>query len=213
MIKKITEKARKRIELYLFRKKWRNKNKHNFTNAKNMYDMNQVRVGRYTYGDIFVENFKRNDVNLTIGNYCSIGPNVSFLLAGEHDYKNISTYPFKRKILKGKIESISKGDIVVKDDVWIGFGSTILSGVTIGQGAVIGAGSIVAKDIPPYSIYVGNKVIKYRFSETIINKLLQIDFNKLNENDIKENIDFLYTNCTDENIDEIINKIFGDKDE
>lgn len=213
MKNKIKRKAMEITKLYFFRRKWRNENKHNFTNAKNIFDSNQVKVGQYTYGDILAENFKRNDVNLTIGNYCSIGPNVTFLLAGEHDYKNISTYPFKRKILKGDIESISKGDIIVKDDVWIGFGSVILSGVTIGQGAVIGAGSIVAKDIPPYSIYVGNSVIKYRFSEKIINKLLQIDFNKLNENDIKANIDFLYTNCTDENIDEIINKVFGDKNE
>lgn len=86
----------------------------------------------------------------------------------------------------------------------------ILSGVTIGQGAVIGAGSIVAKDIPPYSIYAGNKIIKYRFSEKIKNKLLQIDFDRLDEKNIKENIDLLYTNCSEDNIDEIINKIFGE---
>ena len=56
-------------------------------------------------------------------------------------------------------------DIVIEDDVWIGFGVLIMSGVKVGKGSVIGARSIVTKDVPPYSIFVGNKVIKKRFPD------------------------------------------------
>lgn len=69
--------------------------------------------------------------------------------------------------------------IIIEDDVWIGYDALIMPGVTIGKGSVIGARAIVTKDVPPYSIYVGNKVIKKRFSEDIINKLSTIDFQKL----------------------------------
>ena len=84
-----------------------------------------------------------------------------------------------------------KGPIIVGDDVWIGLNSIILSGVTIGQGAVIGARSVVAKDVPPYAVYVGNKVVKYRFNDDIIQKLLKFDYSKLTDEDIKENRELL----------------------
>ena len=70
----------------------------------------------------------------------------------------------------------TKGDVTVGNDVWIGYGATILSGVTIGDGAVIGTHAVVTKDVPPYAIVAGNpgKIVKYRFSEEIINKFLEI---------------------------------------
>lgn len=129
-----------------------------------------------------------------------------FLLSGEHKYNTFSTYPFNSKFNHIR-ESHSKGKIIVKDDVWIGYGSTILSGVTIGQGAIIGAQSVVIKDVPPYAIYAGGKIIKYRFSQNIIDKLLKIDFSKINENFVRENIEVLYNEITDENIDEIVKKL------
>lgn len=109
-------------------------------------------------------------------------------------------------------EALSKGNIIIEDDVWIGQGAIILSGVTIGRGSVIGAGAVVAKDIPPYSIVVGNpgKVIKKRFSDEIIEKLMKVDYSKLDENKIKYNIDLLYTEINENNVDEIINMINGE---
>ena len=71
----------------------------------------------------------------------------------------------------------TKGPIIVEDDVWIGFGSIILSGVRIGKGSVIGAGSVVSKDVPPYSIYAGNKVIRPRFKdEEVVDYLHSLDY-------------------------------------
>ena len=128
------------------------------------------------------------------------------MLGGEHNYRNLSTYPFKAKFFN-QPESENKGDIIVQDDVWIGYGVTILSGVTIGQGAVIGAKSVVAKDVPPYSIFCGNKVIKYRFSNDIIEQLLKIDFSKIDDDFIKNNSELLYSKVNEKTINEIINKL------
>jgi len=187
----------------IYRRKWRELNKNNYTIAKNKFNFNNVYVGKGTYGDLNIYSFSKHNEHLDIGNYCSIAPNVSFLLSGEHNYKLFSTYPFSFRNT-GIDESISKGVIKIEDDVWIGFGAIILSGVHIGKGAVIGAGSIVAKDVPPYAIYVGNKVIKYRFSHDVIEKLEKIDYSNININEISQ--DLLYE-LNSENIDEFIRKI------
>ena len=195
------------LKLIRFQKKYRKVNFHNFTRAINVFSINKVTIGNGTYGAIKVREFENPEERLIIGSYCSIANEVTFLLSGEHSYNEISTYPFKTKILKQEAECICKGKITISDDVWIGYGATILSGVTIGQGAIIGAKSIVAKDVPPYAIFVGNKVVKYRFSEKVITELLKIDFSKLKEGFIKNNIDLMYTQINDENVEEIVKKI------
>lgn len=178
-----------------FKRKWRKKNKHNQTMAIGLFDDSLVTVGNATYGGIKVLAYNKLS-HLKIGNYCSIGPETIFVLSADHYLNHLSTYPFKTKILsKGKeLEGVSKGDIVVGDDVWFGCNVTVLSGVTIGQGAVIAAGTVVTKNIPPYAIAGGvpAKILKYRFSQEIINYLLKLDFNNLTTEFIKENEDFLY---------------------
>jgi len=196
-----------KISLLLFRKKYLKKNLNNYTKAGNIFDLNKVNIGNYTYGTMNIYSYGVPSENLMIGSFCSIADNVKFLLAGEHNYQNISTYPFKTKILKEcKEECLCKGPITIGDDVWIGYGATILSGVTIGQGAIIGAGSIVAKDIPPYAIYANGKIIKYRFSENIIKKLLKINYSKFDEKFINNNLKLLYENINEKNIDKIMQK-------
>ena len=171
-------------------------------------DDDQVIVGKKSYGNIYVESWS-DDVKLVIGNYVSIGPNVHFILSSEHPYTGISTYPFKVRLGLQKFEATNKGNIVVDDDVWIGLGAIICSGVHIGQGAVIAAGAVVTKDVEPYSIVSGNPArhIKYRFGENIRKELMSLDFSKLDEQKIIDNIDAVYTKLTDDNVKDILNKI------
>lgn len=190
------------LKLLVFKIKWKKINSNNQTTPGTVFDSKLVKIGNYTYGKLNVYSFD-DDKKLRIGNFCCIGPEVKFLLSGEHDYKKVSSYNFKQRFLNEN-ESISKGDIVIEDDVWLGFGSTILSGVTIGQGAVIGAGSIVASDIPPYAIYAGGKIIKYRFDKKIIELLEKIDYSKIDEKFVKENIESFYGKCNEEKIQQIL---------
>lgn len=199
---------KQQIIKYKLRFEWKRKNSHNETHMENIFDINSVSVGRETYGGISVVNYaKDKSVRLSIGSFCSIAGNVTFVLAGEHNIDTISTYPFKAKIINpGENEAGSKGDIIVGDDVWIGHGVTILSGVTIGQGAVLAAGSLVRRDVPPYAVVGGvpARIIKYRFSETIIKKLLMLDFSKLTKEKIIENQSTLYRKITEDNIDGLL---------
>lgn len=177
---------------------WRKNNMHNFTSIspmvfpddRNICDV--ISVGKGTYGNINLRWFYGNDEHLSIGNYCSIAEGVVFLTSGNHHMDRVSSFPFAHYYHMGeKYYPPFKGQIVVQDDVWIGLNVIVLSGVTIGQGAVIGAGSVVAKDVPPYAIYVGNKVVKYRFDNDIIEKLLRFDYSKLEEQDIIDNKNWL----------------------
>ena len=96
--------------------------------------------------------------------------------------------------MHAKSEGLSKGDISVGDDVWIGYRAIILSNVNIGKGAVIAAGAVVTKDVPPYAIVGGMpaKIIRYRFPEKIRNQLLNLDLSKISENVICRNIEQMY---------------------
>lgn len=184
--------------LFLLRRKWRKKNPHNDTSPKNLFNIDKVFVGRETYGSLSVDNYNK-DRNLYIGNYCSIATNVMFILDADHYTSHISTFPFKAKILNNGLEGVSKGNIIVDDDVWIGYGATILSGVHIGQGAIVAAGAVVTKDVPPYAIVGGvpAKVIRYRFENNLIKELLQIDYSRLTKEMIAEHVDALYKELTD----------------
>lgn len=208
MIKKIIRDIGHYLKLTIFKIQWRKKNKHNYTEATNIFPTEKVIIGNFTYGPLNIKTYRNKTEKLKIGNFCSIAENVVFILGGNHNYHKISTYPFKNKISNNtEFESETKGEIILEDDVWIGYGSTILSGVHIGKGAIIAANSTVTKDIPPYAIYAGNKIIKYRFSQEIIKKINKLDLEKLNKENIIENIDYLYTDINENNIDEILKKL------
>ena len=166
--------------------------------------MGKISIGKNTYGKINIDYSGGENEKLIIGSYCSISNKANFLLGGEHMYTNLSTYPFNAKLFGEKFEGKSKGPIIVKDDVWIGDRAFILSGVTIGQGAIVAAGSVVVKDIPPYSIVGGNpaKIIKYRFNECIIDKLLEVDYSNLDFD--KNDYEYLYSEIDENNIDSIV---------
>lgn len=185
-------------------RKWRKMNPHNHTRPAHKWNeqyfpVDKVHVGANSYGPIRVKQFSPNDGQLYIGAFCSIAANVTFLLGGEHDYRNVSTYPFKAYYLH-EAEALSKGDIVIDDDVWIGFGCLILSGVHLARGTVVAAGSVVVSSTEPYSIVGGNpaKLIRKRFSDATIARLMKINFSRWDEEFIVKNIDRLYTHVEEE---------------
>lgn len=200
----ITDLIQNKLRRRRFKKNWRIKNRSNFTNAVPFFDQERVSVGKYTYGDVRALTFDSCS-ELRIGSFCSIGPNVEFVVSADHFLNHLSSYPFKNKIIDGSLEGVSKGNIVVDDDVWIGYGSVILSGVHIGQGAVIAAGSIVTKDVIPYAIVGGTpaKVIKKRFEQEVIDYLLTFDYNQLDEEMVWAHRADLYTQIDDKTLDEI----------
>lgn len=195
----MVSKVKKYFKLLKERKKWRKRNPHNFTYMKNLFSCGSVEVGVATYGGICVLNDVSSAI-LKIGSFCSIAEEVVFLLGADHPTDHVSTYPFKYKLLHSpKLEAISKGDIVIGDDVWIGYRVTIMSGIHVGQGAVIAAGSVVTKDVPPYAIVGGvpAKVIKYRFEPETILQLLKVDYSKLSKEEIEKHINDLYEPLND----------------
>lgn len=198
------------IRLAKFRSSWKKINPHNDTMPNNVFPINKVSVGKATYATLNVNSYRNPQEKLIIGNYCSISSEVLFILSGEHRTDCLSTFPFGEKIFNVEGESaMCRGPIVVEDDVWIGARVTVLSGVTIGQGSIIGANSIVTKDVPPYSVYVGNKVIKKRFSDAVIEKLMNIDYEKIQTYNLRS---FYSKTITEEDVDDIVNSIIkGEK--
>jgi len=183
---------------------WRSRNTNNDSYAVSQFNHKLVKVGAYTYGDIRALTLDDHS-RLKIGSFCSIAPQVIFIVSAGHDMHRVSTYPFKAKVIDGSLEGIAKGDIIIGDDVWIGYGATILSGVRIGQGAVIAAGAVVDKDVPPYAVFGGvpAKVIKYRFDQPIIKYLLTLDYSSLTKDMINSHLDDLYKKIDDMSLDEV----------
>ncbi len=135
---------------------------------KNIVKNPNIIVGDYTYYDDFksVENFEENvkylfdfiGDKLIIGKFCMIASDVTFIMNGaNHLSKSLSAYPFAifggdwSDAMEGK-QYPSKGNTAIGNDVWIGYGATIMPGVTIGDGAIIATKSVVSKDVPPYTI-------------------------------------------------------------
>lgn len=165
------------------RRLWRKMNSHNLTIAATFFPLEKIKIGNYSYGDLHIISYGENNEGLEIGHFVSIANRVQFILGGNHYYKRLSNYPFGSKYAVPPIlESWSKGKTVVCDDVWIGTEAFIMSGVKIGRGAIVAARAVVTKDVPPYAVVGGNpaKILKFRFSQDIIDILNDIDFEKIN---------------------------------
>ncbi len=169
-----------------------------------------ITVGEYTMYNDFVHDpreFEKNNVlyhypvnhdRLRIGKFCSIACGAKFLFnSANHTLGSLSTYPFPIFFEEWDLRAAdiaeawdNKGDIVVGNDVWIGYEAVILAGVTIGDGAIIGARAVVTKDVPPYTIVGGvpAKPIRKRFSEETIAALMALRWWDWNREWIAENI-------------------------
>lgn len=177
---------------------------------KNVVTNPNITVGEYTIYNDFVHDpreFERNNVlyhypvngdKLIIGAFCSIACGAKFLFnSANHTLRSLSTYPFpifyEEWGLKGENVTNAwdnKGNIVVGNDVWIGYEAVILAGVTIGDGAMIGTRAVVTKDVPPYTIVGGvpAKPIRRRFPEETAEKLLELQWWNWSRERIAEHI-------------------------
>lgn len=158
--------------------------------------MGEVTLGRYS--NIFGELKNRFPVsNLIVGQFTSIAPGLTVMLGGNHAITFVTTTNFVNLMperfagLPSPFSpmGLTNGDIVIDHDVWVGENVTILSGIHISSGAIVGATATVSKNVPPYAVVVGNpgRIVKYRFPQDIIDRLLKIawwdwSIDKIHEN-------------------------------
>lgn len=150
-------------------------------------------AGDYTIYNDFVSDpilFEKNNVlyhypinreRLIIGKFCSIACGTKFLFnCANHTLKSLSTYTFplfydEWNLKKSNVATAwdNKGDIIIGNDVWIGYEAVIMAGVNIGDGAIIAAHAVVTKDVAPYTIVGGvpARPIRQRFDDSVIQKL------------------------------------------
>lgn len=186
---------------------------------KNTITDPSIQVGDYTIYNDFVNDpadFEKNNVlyhypvnqdRLIIGKFCSIACGAKFLFnSANHTLSSLSSYPFPLFFEEWGLDKQNvtaswdnKGDIIIGNDVWIGYEAVLMAGVTIGDGAVIGARAVVTKDIPPYTIAGGipARPIKRRYSEETIAALSSLKWWDWPEERIAQNLDAIQSGQLD----------------
>lgn len=187
---------------------------------KNVVTDPNIEIGDYTMYNDFVNDpcdFQKNNVlyhypvnhdKLLMGKFCSIACGAKFIFtSANHSLKSLSTYPFPIFFEEWGLDKAdvadawdNKGDIIIGNDVWVGYEAVILSGVMIGDGAIIGTRAVVTKDIPPYTIIGGvpAKPIRKRFTDATIARLLELKWWDWPDERIKENIEKIQSGRIDE---------------
>lgn len=178
-----------------------------------------IEAGDYTIYNDFVNDprdFEKNNVlyhypinrdRLVVGKFCSIACGARFLFnSANHTLASLSSYPFPLLFEEWGLEKRNvadawdnKGDIVVGNDVWIGYEAVILAGVRIGDGAVIGSRAVVTRDIPPYTIVGGvpARTIRKRFDDAVIARLLELRWWDWPEEAVRRNIQAITSGCVE----------------
>jgi virginiamycin A acetyltransferase len=219
LLKNIIRRLIKPIKYELFRKRLFKKKYIKIEDNVSINSSNIDNIGRYTF---IGANTVIGPGVVKIGLFCSIAPEV-ILGPNSHEISRISTstfiqsynshLDFKKLIINKSYSKYKKKhnthSTIIGNDVWIGYRAIIMSGVEIGDGAIVGSGSIVTKDVEPYSIVAGNpaKLIRYRFDNNIINKLLEANIYSFDSEKLF-NIFVKYKNkdlnkCIDDFIDNI----------
>lgn len=175
---------------------------------KSVVTRKTIEIGDFTIYNDFVNdprNFEKNNVlyhypinndRLIIGKFCSIACGAKFIFnCANHTLKSLSTYTFplffeEWDLPKSELASAwdNKGDIVIGNDVWIGYDAVIMAGVTIGDGAIIGTRAVVTKDVEPYSIVGGvpAREIRKRFAPDVIERLRELQWWNRPEEEIRK---------------------------
>jgi phosphonate metabolism protein (transferase hexapeptide repeat family) len=149
----------------------------------------------YTAGNVQI-------IYAEIGKYCSIANSVR-INPGNHAHWRVSQHHMTYRPMQYGLAEEDDHDFfqwrrdhkcIIGHDVWIGHGASIMPGVKIGTGAIIGTGAVVTKDVGPYEVAVGvpAKVIKKRFSDQIIDKLLKSEWWNWSRESLEENFKDLF---------------------
>jgi virginiamycin A acetyltransferase len=187
---------------------------------KNFINSPNVVVGDYTYYDDQdgLDDFTNKNVlyhfdfvgdKLIIGKFCQIATGVKFIMNGaNHGQQGFTTYPFKifgHEFADLPLLSDNKGDTIIGNDVWIGNDVTFMPGVKVGDGAIIASKSVVTKDVAAYTVVGGNpaKLIRQRFSDEVIAKLLEVQWWNWSIDKIAQNGQYLL-NASVENLDKLL---------
>ncbi len=179
-----------------------------------------IEVGDYTMYHDFVNdpvNFEHNNVlyhypvnqdRLIIGKFCSIACGAKFLFnSANHSLTSLSTYPFSLFFEEWELDKRNiaqswdnKGDIIIGNDVWIGFEAVILAGVTIGDGAIIDARAVVTRDVQPYTIVGGvpARPIRTRFDDNTVARLRKMKWWNWPKEKIARNIQAIQSGCLEQ---------------
>lgn len=187
---------------------------------KNVISKPNIVVGDYTIYNDFVNDprdFEKNNVlyhypingdKLIIGKFCSIACGAKFMFtSGNHTLKSLSNYTFpvffdEWNLPASEIATAwdNKGDIIIGNDVWIGYEAVIMPGVKIGDGAIIGTRAVVTKDVEPYTIVGGvpAKPIRKRFDEATVEKLLKVEWWNWGKEKIQANLSLIRNGKIDE---------------
>jgi acetyltransferase-like isoleucine patch superfamily enzyme len=163
-----------------------------FFGSTNQSSSQRIKIGKYSYYKPSTQIW-----DCEIGNFCHIGSNCLIGLIG-HDPTRVTTYPLEYHFSNTVTDcsqdptanTKKKERVKILNDVYMGEGVVVMGGVTIGNGAVIGTRSVITKDIPDYSIVGGvpAKLIKKRFSDQVIEALLEIRWWDWPDEKIKENM-------------------------
>jgi virginiamycin A acetyltransferase len=144
---------------------------------------------------------------IKVGSFCSIARQTA-IQEVNHNSNTVTTYFIRKNVFQEGVnaDAISKGPVIIGNDVWIGTQCVILSGVTVGDGAIVAANTVVNRDVPPYAIVAGTpaKVLRYRFDQNIIEQLLELQWWNWTDEKIMNNYTFLTGEFSSEKFKQII---------